>query len=45
VLKARKLLILLNAKNAKSTGFAQVRYTAGTRPEFICESECAFQTI
>jgi hypothetical protein len=30
-LKARKLLILLNAKNAKNTGFAQVRYTPGTR--------------
>jgi hypothetical protein len=27
----RKLLILLNAKNAKNTGFAQPRYTAGTR--------------
>ncbi len=30
-LKTRKLLILLNEKNAKNTGFAQVRYTAGTR--------------
>jgi hypothetical protein len=30
-LKIRKLLILLNGKNAKNTGFAQVRYTAGTR--------------
>jgi hypothetical protein len=29
-LKTRKLLILLNAKNAKSTGFAQPRYTRGT---------------
>ncbi len=32
-LKIRKLLISLNAKNAKNTEFAQVRYTAGTRPE------------
>jgi hypothetical protein len=31
MLKMRKLLILLNEKNAKNTGFAQVRYTAGTR--------------
>src|SRR6266849_5123463 len=30
-LKTRKLLILLNEKNAKNTGFAQLRYTAGTR--------------
>ncbi len=30
-LKTRKLLILLNEKNAKNTGFAQVRYTAGPR--------------
>jgi hypothetical protein len=30
-LKARKLLILLNAKNAKNIIFAQVRYTPGTR--------------
>jgi hypothetical protein len=30
-LKARKLLILLNAKNAKNTESAQLRYTAGTR--------------
>jgi hypothetical protein len=30
-LKTRKLLILLNAKNAKNIGFAQPRYTAGTR--------------
>jgi hypothetical protein len=30
-LKTRKLLILLNAKNAKNSEFAQVRYTAGTR--------------
>ena len=29
-LKTRKLLILLNGKNGKNTGFAQVRYTAGT---------------
>jgi hypothetical protein len=28
-LKTRKLLILLNEKNAKNTGFAQARYTAG----------------
>ena len=28
---ALKLLIPLNEKNAKNTGFAQVRYTAGTR--------------
>ena len=26
----RNLLILLKARNAKNTGFAQVRYTAGT---------------
>ena len=30
-LKARKLLIPLNAKNTKNTKVAQVRYTAGTR--------------
>ncbi len=30
-LKARKLLILLNAKNAKNIIFAQVRDTPGTR--------------
>lgn len=30
-LKIRKLLILLNAKNAKNIGFAQPRYTPGTR--------------
>ena len=30
-LKARKLLIPLNAQNAKDTTFAQVRYTPGTR--------------
>ena len=30
-LKTRKLLILLNEKNAKNTEFAQVRYTPGTR--------------
>ena len=30
-LKTRKLLILLNVKNGKNTGFAQPRYTAGTR--------------
>jgi len=30
-LKARKLLIPVNEKNAKNIGFAQVRYTAGTR--------------
>jgi len=30
-LKARKLLILLNAENAKNSEFAQVRYTPGTR--------------
>src|SRR5713101_4660491 len=30
-LKARKLLIPLNAKNAKNTECAQVRYAAGTR--------------
>jgi len=30
-LKARKLLILLNEKNAKNTGLAQPRYTRGTR--------------
>jgi hypothetical protein len=29
-LKARKLLIPLNAKNTKNTKFAQVRYSAGT---------------
>jgi len=29
-LKTRKLLILLNEKNAKNTGFAEVRYTGGT---------------
>ena len=30
-LKTRKLLIPLNAKNAKNIEFAQARYTAGTR--------------
>jgi len=30
-LKLRKLLIPLNAKNAKNTGFAQSGYTTGTR--------------
>ena len=30
-LKTLKLLILLKEKNAKNIGFAQVRYTAGTR--------------
>ncbi len=30
-LKIRKLLILLNERSAKNTGFAQVRYTRGTR--------------
>ena len=30
-LTRRKLLILLNGKNAENTEFAQVRYTAGTR--------------
>jgi len=31
MLKTRKLLILLDNKNAKNTGFAEVRYTRGTR--------------
>jgi len=31
MLKTRKLLILLNAKNARNTEVAQLRYTAGTR--------------
>ncbi len=31
MLKARKLLIPLNGKNAKNTRIVQVRYTAGTR--------------
>jgi len=31
-LKACKLLIVLNEKNAKNTESAQVRYTPGTRP-------------
>lgn len=30
-LKIRKLLILLNEKNAKNTEFTQLRYTPGTR--------------
>jgi hypothetical protein len=30
-LKTRKLLIPLNEKNGKNTGFAQLRYTPGTR--------------
>lgn len=30
-LKTGKLLILLNGKNAKNTGFAQAGYTRGTR--------------
>lgn len=32
------LLILLNAKNAKNAGFAQVRYTAGTRRRYDIRS-------
>jgi hypothetical protein len=36
MLKTRKLLIPLNAKNAKNTGFAQVRYTRGTRWQWTC---------
>ena len=34
-LKTRKLLIPLNAKNAKNSEFAQVRYTPGTRAHQI----------
>lgn len=30
-MRKRKLLILLNEKNAKNSQSAQVRYTAGTR--------------
>jgi len=30
-LTVRKLLIRLNGKNTKYTGFAQMRYTPGTR--------------
>jgi len=30
-LKARKLLILLNAENDRNSEFAQLRYTPGTR--------------
>jgi hypothetical protein len=30
-LRMRNLLILLNGENAKNTGFAQARYTRGTR--------------
>jgi hypothetical protein len=37
-LKTRKLLILLNEKNAKNTGFAQVRYTAGTRAQLVSKA-------
>lgn len=36
-LKTRKLLIPLNEKNAKNTGFAQVRYTSGTRGNSTAE--------
>jgi hypothetical protein len=32
-LKARKLLISLNAKNEKNSKFAQARYTPGTRSD------------
>ncbi len=35
-LKMRKLLILLNEKNAKNTEFTRVRYTAGTRDLAQC---------
>ena len=31
-MKRRKLLISLNAQNDQNFEFAQVRYTAGTRP-------------
>ena len=34
-LKARKLLILLDQKNAKNAGFAQARYTPGTPLERV----------
>ncbi len=45
-LKTRKLLILLNEKNAKNTGFAQLRYTRGTRkPEKQGIAELAISEI
>ncbi len=34
-LTRRNLLILLNARNAKNTEFAKVRYTRGTRKETL----------
>jgi len=47
--KAQKLLILLNAKNAKNTESAQAGYTAGTRQPGIfdatgvCATSCGAQ--
>jgi hypothetical protein len=38
MLKVRKLLILLNAKNAKTTESAQAGYTAGTRQPGIFDA-------
>jgi hypothetical protein len=37
-LKIRKLLIPLNATNAKNTGFAQPRYTRGIRRDALDRS-------
>jgi hypothetical protein len=35
----RKLFILLNGRNAENTGFAQVRYTTGTRTVLLAVRE------
>jgi len=40
-LKTHKLLILLNEKNAKNTGFAQLRYTPGTRVKLVSKAPSA----
>src|SRR5439155_12557552 len=40
-LKRRKLVIPLNEKNAKSTGFAQARYTVGTRTPRVADAKGA----
>jgi|SRR5579859_43471 len=42
-LKARKLLIPLNGRNAKNIKPAQVRYTAGTRN--LCRNNCKLITV
>jgi hypothetical protein len=43
-LKTRKLLIPLNEENAKNTGFARVRYAAGTQNSRKDLAECPHLT-